>query len=228
MSLNTILLTENAGKLRRRARLVLVVQLLALIGVVSLLLPFAIEEMHLARVDRSATTNLIVLALTLGFVVLVVVFVRTILRSARQAPRIVPYYAVKHFRSGGRIVTSESQNAFRAGFGLAADLPALDRVAESAGVTPLSRFGFADDLRKQSVEWFDLTDGIRSVETILGALPADRDAISSTTLHDLQTLRGALQKAAETQTPFALLARWGRDDYISGEEMERRQGTFWC
>ncbi|HEY2321283.1 MAG TPA: hypothetical protein VGJ82_00340 [Thermoanaerobaculia bacterium] len=205
----------------------LVVLLLGIVAIAAPLVPVAMEQVRLVRIDHSTKEIVILLAEVMALVGLAVIFARTVVRSLRERPRVIPYFP-KHLRSEGGTSNSERRNAFHDGCGLAADMAVLDRLATDAGVASLSQFGFSDDLMKQEVTWFDPTEGLQTVETLLRLLAADPGPISGVTLDDLRRLRGALQRAAETNTQFALIVRYGRDDFISGVEMERRAGTFWC
>ena len=144
---------------------------------------------------------------------------------ARMRPRVVPYFTLKYFRSEdpSRKTAEESWKAFRGGEAIAADLAHLDDVARQLGVAPLSDFGFGDDLMKQAPQWSDIDDGLRTLAALAAA-----PSLAPATRADLETLAAALGKARLSQNRFCLIVRYGRDDYISGVEMGKRQGTFWC
>jgi len=156
---------------------------------------------------------------------------RVLIANSRNKPRVVPYFREKHSkRQLDRSALTESWQAFNGGYGIAADLPILDALARSKDVTPLSSFGFGDDLFRQAPQWSDLSDGVRTVSTLVellreGGTPV---GVSAATQSDLQSLHLALQRALETQSLFSLIVRYGPDDFISGVEMDKREGTFWC
>lgn len=156
---------------------------------------------------------------------------RTLRIYAGMQPRVVPYFDVKDFRSHdpSQAIAEESRAAFRAGAGIAANLPRLDDLATQAGVAPLSSFGFSDDLLNQQPQWSDLADGLRTLSALLARLrePESARPFDPITISDLQTLAAALEKAQQRQRRFCLVLRHGTDDFISGVEMQKRQGSFW-
>ena len=77
-----------------------------------------------------------------------------------ERPRIVPYFE-SHLNS-----CTETWAAFRGGFGLAADLEALDGLSSQMGSTRLSSLGFADDLYRQPVTWFNADVGLQCVTAL--------------------------------------------------------------
>ena len=203
---------ENEARLKRHAMEGMAFQL-SLAAFVLALLAFAL-------LGRIPIPDLWIAA---AFAVLYVWFVvYAIRRYADERPRIVPYFERKYFRSGdpSRPVAEESRSAFRAGTAIAADLTRLDDVARQMGVTPLSSFGFGDDLFHQTPQWSDITEGVRTIETLIPK--ADNQ-----TAEDLRTLLAALQKVRATQQRFSLILRYGPDEFISGVEMEKRIGSFW-
>jgi hypothetical protein len=80
--------------------------------------------------------------------------------DTRRHVRVIPYFR----RSVGGIDT------YTAGQSLARYLSQLDAVANANGVTPLSAFGFNDDLRGEPLTWHIPADGLQTVTTILKSL----------------------------------------------------------
>jgi len=112
---------------------------------------------------------------------------------SRMRPRIVPYFALKHFRTHkpSQATTEASQRALRSGFGIAADLLRLDESARQLGVPPLSSFGFGDDLLRQPPQWTEPAGGLRTLTALISNMC---DVVSNTTITDLKTLLAALEK----------------------------------
>ena len=147
--------------------------------------------------------------------------VRLFAPKIASRPRIVPYFSQKHFDHSA---TEESRAAFQRGYDIAADLEFLDALAAELKVAPLSEYGFADDLFNQPLLWAALVDGVHTLDELIKL----RDRIRPGTLDELLRMRAALSAAMATQRTFALLVRYWPDEYISGAEMSKRQGTFWC
>ena len=146
---------------------------------------------------------------------------RELVKGLFAKPRIVPY-----FRDP---LNSQKETcaAFRGGFRLAADLAQLDDWARTAGVQPLSAFGFSDDYHKQEPIWGDPAEGLRTLSALKKHLDQNATGSSSPTAQELDALSTVLGKALERGTPFSLIVRLGRDSYVSGVEISRRQGSFW-
>src|SRR5262245_27279319 len=119
-------------------------------------------------------------------------------------PRIVPCFARELGPYGG-----EAMVAFRRGRALYRESAALERLAQSLDVKPLSAFGFADDYYEQEVSWHSASDGIRSIEALqrgLASLPATGLA------DDLGTLASVVRIAADQGVDFSLMLRLSRKD----------------
>ena len=129
--------------------------------------------------------------------------------------RIIPYFE----RRVGEIDT------FLAGAALARSLLLLDELAAARGVTPLSAYGFGDDLRGEAVVWHMPDAGLQTVRTLAQALEAEperlRDAAAAQ--QDLARLEQALERAQVLGVRFALLLRHG--NATSALEWERRAGS---
>jgi hypothetical protein len=135
----------------------------------------------------------------------------------RIRPRIVPYFAREIEPHGGR-----SSAAFAHGRRLYLGIGALDELARTAGATPLSAFGFADDYYGQSVHWHAAAAGLRTIAALRhGSAGAELAA-------DLDALAAALDRAAEHGVDFSLVLRlYGRDSLQVVSSREPRQGRFW-
>jgi hypothetical protein len=138
------------------------------------------------------------------------------------SPRIVPYFARELGGYGG-----ETMAAFRRGRNLYRDIVALERMAQTLAVKPLSAFGFAYDHYEQTVQWHPASDGLRTV----GALRQALDTRGSTTRDvalDLDALASVLRAAADRGVDFSLILRLhARDDMQAVCTREVRQGSFW-
>lgn len=211
----------NLRTLRRRARIGAAIHVIILIALL-VFCGIALRESATRFVEgRTVGSGLTTLFLG-GFEILFVWhLISAIALNLADRPRVVPYFSEKYF---DRKASEESWAAFRGGYNLVADLSRLDQLAMKSGVTPLSSFGFADDLLKQSVQWNLPDDGIRTLTSLIN----EGDELSVGTRSDLAVLAAALKKASENQERFSLLVRFGKDDYISGVEVGKRQGTFWC
>lgn len=134
--------------------------------------------------------------------------------------RIIPYFE----STVGGIET------FLAGEALARHLRQLDDVAADIGVTPLSEFGFNDDLCGETLVWHDAEDGLSALLPLLAALEARPDRIEARdplalqcVQCDLRKMIEALQKARQGGIRFCLLLRHGNG--TSALEWEQRKGT---
>jgi hypothetical protein len=135
----------------------------------------------------------------------------------RTRPRIVPYFAAELGAYGGDTMT-----AFARGRALYLEIAALDALAHSRGVKPLSAFGFAYDHFGQEVHWHPAADGLATTE----ALRQERH--SPALARDLEALARVLSVAARKEVPFALVLRlWEKDSMQVVCTRETRQGNFW-
>ncbi|MBI3866267.1 MAG: hypothetical protein HY290_30680 [Planctomycetia bacterium] len=136
------------------------------------------------------------------------------LRVASQTT-IVPYFQ----KALGDIDT------FAQGHAVARSCQALDALADQLGLTPLSAFGFNDDLAGETVVWHPPAQGLATVAGLVASLKTteslspDRDLL----IKELSNIEHALQKATDANVPFCLLLRTA--DVTSAIEWERRQGT---
>lgn len=130
----------------------------------------------------------------------------------RPTLRIVPYFE--------KVVGCGSE-PFRRGKSLARCLRTLDRIAEQAGVEPLSRFGFEDDMRGDIVRWHDPAELQQSLRVLISTLDPSRFLDP---LADLYVLLQAVDCARRGGTRMALQLRMSDDEYIPANN---RKGTFW-
>lgn len=82
-------------------------------------------------------------------------------------PRIVPYFARGLGEYRGKTMT-----AFARGRGLYREIVALEQLAGTLEVKPLSAFGFAYDYYEQDVHWHAASEGLRTVEALRQGLGA--------------------------------------------------------
>jgi hypothetical protein len=137
-------------------------------------------------------------------------------------PRIVPYFVRELGKYGGTTMA-----AFPRGAGLYREIVALEQLAESHGVTPLSAFGFGYDHYEQEVRWHPAAEGLRTAEALrqgVGAhLPAAPDVA-----RDLEALASVLRVAADQAVDFSLVLRLHAKDSMQVVcTREVRQGSFW-
>lgn len=108
---------------------------------------------------------------------------------------------------------------------LARHLAGLDESAAAAGLTPLSRFGWNDDMRGEPLIWHEALAGLKTTKALLASL---RDSDLAIPEHegvvaDLERLAHALARADAAGIRFCLLLSYATG--TSGLEWERRRGT---
>lgn len=136
-------------------------------------------------------------------------------------PRIVPYFVRELGEYGGTTMV-----AFRRGPALYREI-ALDRLARTLGVPPLSDFGFAYDHYDQVVRWHPASDGLRSVNALRRGLAAEPLAAAGVA-DDLEALAVVLRAANEQGVDFSLVLRlYAKDSMQAVCTQEARQGSFW-
>lgn len=199
-------LESNVRTLRRQTRIAATIHIAVLL--------ILLAGCSIAATEASGLSFLILGAASILFLWHLLAAIRYLFTDR---PRVVAYFRNR----GSRTAPQESSAAFRGGYHLAANLSRLDDRARQFGVAPLSSFGFGDDLLHQVPQWSSIEDGIRTLTTLIDHTD-DND-----TRADLSRLLAVLEKASETQSVFALIARYGADEFISGVEMDRRTGTFW-
>ena len=166
------------------------------------------------REDGSITAKLV------AFTVFFLLFSWAVLRMLlpiRPRPRIVPHFAAELGAYGGDTMT-----AFVRGRGLYLEIIALDALAHSRGVKPLSTFGFAYDHFGQEVHWHPAADGLAAAEALL------QERNSPAVAQDLVALAAVLRAAAAKDVSFSLVLRlWEKDSMQVVCTRETRQGSFW-
>ncbi len=132
-------------------------------------------------------------------------------RGDTAIARVLPYFPKK----GPRV----DADTFLSGLDLARNFQTLEVWARERGATPLSTFGWNDDLSGEALVWHEAWQGVESVTALL-----DHPELTPEVREDLELLLSALQKAHDVGQPFCLLLRHGNS--ASGAEMDARQGTF--
>lgn len=131
--------------------------------------------------------------------------------------RLVPYFE--------QSLNSTTQKAFQQGFALAKEFDGLERRASQLGVTPLSAFGFGDDMLGQVVVWHDASDGLETLRALVAS--SRQRTLDPNLLEDLQTLEAALEKAEVAAVRFSFVVRLGSENGIQNVELCQRKGSFW-
>jgi hypothetical protein len=98
----------------------------------------------------------------------------------------------------------------------------LDRLAVDSGVSPVSAFGYADDLRGDTLAWHDPRSGLETVSALIKAL--DPGGADGKLVEELSNIRDALQIAVEKGAKFCFILRSG--DGTNAQEHMLRKGTF--
>jgi hypothetical protein len=116
--------------------------------------------------------------------------------------------------------------AYCAAMHLAQHMEELDELARLHGVTPLSEFGWNDDLKGELNVWYDPLNGMKTVNILLTYFAADEFARSNKTAiqNELKALDQALARASDRRIRFCLLLFCGE---ATNEMKEaRRTGSF--
>lgn len=116
-------------------------------------------------------------------------------------------------------------HTFAQGHAVAQSCQALDAMALENGLSPLSAFGFNDDLAGEPLVWHPAANGLVTISGLLSVLRDRPQSLKrqEQLVRELTAIRDALQKASDREVPFCLLLRCG--DVTSSVEWERRQGT---
>ncbi len=116
-------------------------------------------------------------------------------------------------------------HTFAQGHAIARNCQLLDELALRAGLTPLSAFGFNDDLAGEQLTWHKAEQGLATVAGLLSALKEspDRRTDHEQLLKELAAVHHALQRAFDHGVEFCLLLR--TTGFTSGQEWEVRKGS---
>lgn len=116
-------------------------------------------------------------------------------------------------------------DTFLAGYALARYLEQLDALAIAHGAEPISKFGFADDLRGETLIWHNANEGLHCVRTLRFAMECQSIAadVRSAIERDLVAWEHALNKASEQDVKFCALLMHGNS--TSGHEWDVRKGS---
>jgi hypothetical protein len=137
-------------------------------------------------------------------------------------PRIVPYFTRELGKYGGTTTT-----AFKRGRGLYRKIVALEQLAGTLGVKPLSAFGFAYDHYEQEVRWHAASEGLRTAEGLRQGL-GGHSLTAPDVAHDIEALAAVLRAAADQGVDFSLVLRLhAKDNTQAVCTREGRQGSFW-
>lgn len=137
-------------------------------------------------------------------------------------PRIVPYFTRELGKYGGTTKT-----AFARGRGLYREIVALEQLAGTLGVKPLSAFGFAYDSYEQEVQWHAASEGLRTAEALRQGL-GPHLLTAPDVAHDLEALASVVRVAADQGIDFSLVLRLHVKDNMQAVcTREVRQGSFW-
>ena len=116
-------------------------------------------------------------------------------------------------------------NAYSSGESLWRHVDEFDELARTHAVTPLSAFGWNDDLEGEPVVWHASAEGLKTVNFLLVALEGDEMGWDdhAATIADLKQIAHALERADAQGIPFSLLLR--HSTFASSQEWDARQGT---
>ena len=124
--------------------------------------------------------------------------------------RVVPYFE-KSLGDGPPLAS---------GAELAKHSQRLDELAVLADATPLSSFGFNDDLAGEAVTWHEPALALATVRALSAKLSDAESALK----RDLEQLAEALNRAAARRIRFALLLRTSYG--LTGDEKAKRRGSL--
>jgi hypothetical protein len=116
-------------------------------------------------------------------------------------------------------------STYSSGESLARHVDELDELAITNAVTPLSSFGWNDDLEGEAVVWHASAEGLKTVNFLLIVLEREETAWDdhAATINDLKTIAHALERADAQDIPFSFLLR--HSSATNGQEWDARQGT---
>jgi hypothetical protein len=116
--------------------------------------------------------------------------------------------------------------AYHGAVHLARHMEEFVELARLHGVTPLSEFGWNDDLKGEFNVWHDPLKGLKTVHVLLAVLVTDEFARGDKPgiQNELKTLAEALSRASDRRIRFCLLLFCGE---ATNEMKEaRRKGSF--
>ena len=99
----------------------------------------------------------------------------------------------------------------------------LDDLALEVGATPISGFGFNDDLAGETLRWHLAEEGLYTVRALIVAIEPAKTKRDRQLIEELQLIEDALQNAHARGTRFCFLITHG---YTNQLEHERRKGSF--
>jgi hypothetical protein len=139
-----------------------------------------------------------------------------ILANGFPKPQILPYFE-KPLGSIGTWLHGQA---------IARNCRALDEAAAAHGATPLSAFGYGDELNKEPFEWHEARLGLETVRRLEELLPKYPELVDDVVAvwDELQFIEEALAKAEAKEVRFCLHMRCS--DYTSGLEMDARKGSY--
>jgi len=98
----------------------------------------------------------------------------------------------------------------------------LDALAAEKGVRLISDYGYADDLRGETLVWHDPRAGIETVSALIGAI--ETSGADAKLAEELINIRKSLELAADKGAKFSFILRSG--DGSNSMEHEQRKGSF--
>ena len=117
-------------------------------------------------------------------------------------------------------------HTYAEGYFVARHLLEVDELAEAQGVTPLSAFGWNDDMQGETLIWHPSAAGLKTANALLARLEAedfDRGDLAGI-VEDLKRIAHALDRADRGGIRFCLILQHG--DATNAMEHEQRKGTF--
>jgi hypothetical protein len=157
----------------------------------------------------------VIAAIAYGFIILLLLVGPLEVYSTVHDVHFAPYFESK---VGGI--------AYCAAVHLAQHMEELDELARLHGVTPLSEFGWNDDLKGELTVWYDPLNGMKTVNTLITYFAADEFARGNKTAiqNELKALAEALTRASDRRIRFGLVLFCGE---ATNEMKEaRRTGSF--
>lgn len=113
-------------------------------------------------------------------------------------------------------------STFGQGEAIAKHCRRLDDLAAGKGAAPLSAFGYADDLKGETVVWHEPGAGLATVSSLLETLSPDGP--DRRLVEELAAVRDALRAAESKGAKFSFILRSG--DGTNAMEHQLRKGSF--